>query len=175
MLEEERLLQRLDRLIAKADKVRKTYRQIPIGYEREYTNLDHGSFMEWRAQAHSFLVGLLDAEHAYVENFTSRVVHPYAEHLDEGEGILRAVREDVEAGYLAEIRILISAEVFTDFLEMAEHLHEIGYIHPAASLTGAVLKDGTRRIAHAKSVAVRSGNRSLAEKKEQEGCPLRWK
>lgn len=155
---EERSLQRLDHLIAKADQVRKTHRQIPAGYEREYTNLNHGSFMEWRAQAHRFLVGLLGAQHAYVENFTSRVEHPYVEHLDEGASILRAVREDVKDGYLVEVRTLISAEVFTDFLEMAKHLHENGYTHAAASLTGAILENGMRKIASANNIAVRSAD-----------------
>jgi hypothetical protein len=154
---EEQTLERLDRLIDKADKVRKTYRRNPVGFE-EYTNLDHSQFMEWRAQAHSFLVGLLGAQHAYVENFTSRTVHPYIDDLDRGAGILRAVREDVKDGYLIEVRTLISAEVFTDFLEMAEHLHENGYIHAAASLTGAVLENGMRNIASANNIVVRSAD-----------------
>ena len=33
-----------------------------------------------------------------------------------GQSILRSVREDVEVGYLTDIRTLISAGVFTDFL-----------------------------------------------------------
>jgi hypothetical protein len=48
--------------------------------------------------------------------------------------------------------------VFTHFLEMAEHLYENGYIHPAASLTGAVLEDGMRKIAGANNIAVRSAD-----------------
>jgi hypothetical protein len=154
---EEQSLQRLDHLIAKADEVRRTFRQNPVGWE-EYTNLDHGAFMEWRAQSHSLLVNLLGAQHTYVENFASRVTSPYLHLLDEGTGILRAVREDVEGGYLIEVRTLISAEVFTDFLEMAEHLYENGYIHPAASLTGAVLEDGMRKIASVNNIAVRSAD-----------------
>jgi uncharacterized protein YfeS len=71
---------------------------------------------------------------------------------------LRAVREDVKDGYLIEVRTLISAEVFTDFLEMAEHLHENGYIHAAASLTGAVLENGMRNIASANNIVVRSAD-----------------
>jgi hypothetical protein len=58
-----------------------------------------------------------------------------------GQSILRSVREDVEDGYLTDIRTLISAEVFTDFLEMAEHLDDNGYKDPTAYSTGAVLED----------------------------------
>lgn len=77
-------------------------------------------------------------------------------HVKTGQGILRAVREDVEGGYLTDIRTLISAEVFTDFLEMAEHLHDNGYKDPAASLTGAVLEDGLRKIADANIVKLKA-------------------
>jgi hypothetical protein len=44
--------------------------------------------------------------------------------------------------------------VFSDFLDMAGHLLEGGYYHAAASLIGAVVEDGLRRIAAASSVAV---------------------
>jgi hypothetical protein len=155
MLVEERLLKRLDHLILKADEVRQTHRPNPPLYI-DHPTLNHGAFMGWRAQAHSFLTGLLGAEHVYVENFISKCEWSYVQHLDAGQEILRAVREDVEGGYLTDVRTLISAEVFTDFLEMAEHLHENGYIHPAASLAGAVFEDGMRKVATANGVTVRS-------------------
>jgi hypothetical protein len=44
--------------------------------------------------------------------------------------------------------------VFGDFLEMSEHLLTEGYKDPAASLTGAVLEDGLRRIARNNHIAV---------------------
>lgn len=47
---------------------------------------------------------------------------------------------------------LIEAEVFSDFLEMAQHLLDSGYKDPAASLAGAVLEDGLRRVGSAASV-----------------------
>jgi len=48
---------------------------------------------------------------------------------------------------LTSIRRLIRAEVFTDFLDMADHLHENGYHHAAVSIAGAVLEDGLRQLA----------------------------
>jgi hypothetical protein len=60
---------------------------------------------------------------------------------------LRGLRDDVEAGYLQRAADLIAAEVFSDFLDMAEHLLDKGYHVPAASLVGAVLEDGLRRLA----------------------------
>jgi hypothetical protein len=62
------------------------------------------------------------------------------------QSILRSIRVDVEEGYLTGKRTLISAEVFTDFLEMAEHLDHNGYKSTTAYLTGAVLEDGLRKL-----------------------------
>ena len=39
---------------------------------------------------------------------------------------------------------------------MAKQLIDHGYVHPAASLTGAVLEDGLRRIAVSRSVSIKA-------------------
>jgi len=67
---------------------------------------------------------------------------------------LRRLRSDIEKGYLRKTANIISAEVFGDFLEIAEHLLTEGYKDPAASLTGAVLEDGLRRIARNNDITV---------------------
>ena len=46
-------------------------------------------------------------------------------------GILRALRADYAAGYLATVEELIHADLFSDFLEMAEHLLNQGYKDPS--------------------------------------------
>lgn len=80
------------------------------------------------------------------------------DHVAAGVGILSAVREDAELGLLRSTRELVTAEVFSDFLEMAKHLYETGYRIPAASLAGAVLEDGLRRIAEKHDVTVKAGD-----------------
>jgi hypothetical protein len=71
-----------------------------------------------------------------------------------GLELLRRLNSDVQNGYLRKINNIISAEVFGDFLEMAQHLLDEGYKDPAASLTGAVLEDGLRRIARNNDITV---------------------
>lgn len=118
------------------------------------TNTDRvepGPFSEWQSQTLAFLMSTFAAEHTYVSRFvdlthpSDGVSGPMGEHRDGGLGVLRAVREDVVDGYLRSLRDLISAEVFSDFLDMADHLLTEGYHHAAASLAGAVLEDGLRR------------------------------
>jgi hypothetical protein len=152
---EERTLERLDRLIGKGDAVRATRRQLPPNVITSVT-LDAGAFAEWQSQALSFLTNLLGSEHIYVERFATVVRKASSSSVTAGQGILRAVREDVQGGYLIDVRTLVSADVFSDFLDMAEHLHENGYKDPAASLAGAVLEDGMRRIADNNGIQLKS-------------------
>jgi hypothetical protein len=71
-----------------------------------------------------------------------------------GQGILRAALEDLEDGYLFDVRRLIEAEVFSDFLDQAEELLRTGYSGPAAVVAGCVLEDGLRRLCVANGIAL---------------------
>ena len=76
------------------------------------------------------------------------------DHVASVVGIFKAVRRDIESGMLANFRRSIQAEVFADFLDMAEHLHREKYKDAAAVLLGAVLEDSLRKIADANGVDI---------------------
>lgn len=80
-------------------------------------------------------------------------------------GILKAAMIDFREGFMADAKLLISAEVFADFLIQAEMLLENGYKDAAAVVIRAVLEDGLRRVCVAKGIAVkdRDGVHQLAE------------
>ena len=61
-------------------------------------------------------------------------------------GIIRAAHKDLKAGLLEDTKALITAEVFSDFVEQAEYLLEEGYSLPSAVLVRAVLEDGLRTL-----------------------------
>jgi len=67
-------------------------------------------------------------------------------------GALRALRRDYDSGYLATVQNLVRAEVFVDFLEMAEHLMQQGYKDPAAVLIGSVLEEHLRTLCAARGI-----------------------
>ena len=75
-------------------------------------------------------------------------------HVSDLVGIFKAVEHDIKSGMLVNFRSLIQAEVFADFLDMAEHLHRESYKDAAAVLLGAVLEDSLRKIAGAKGVDI---------------------
>ncbi|MGB8582966.1 MAG: hypothetical protein WCD47_19265 [Candidatus Sulfotelmatobacter sp.] len=61
-------------------------------------------------------------------------------------GTLRALRTDYDAGYLQSAVELIHADIFANFLEMAEYLIQQGYKDPAAVVTGSVLEAHLRKL-----------------------------
>jgi hypothetical protein len=71
--------------------------------------------------------------------------------LVQAVGVVQALRDDVAAGFTRSFEELIHADVFADFLEMADELQGKGYKDPAAVLAGSVLEE------HLRKLAVRSG------------------
>lgn len=69
--------------------------------------------------------------------------------------ILRAIRNDYEAGYIQSITELIHADVFSDFLEMADHLIEQAYKDPAAVIAGSVLEEHLRKLCDKNGIDVK--------------------
>jgi len=79
-------------------------------------------------------------------------------HAVAGLAILQAAKDEIEGGYLKKTRTLAFAEIFDNFLEMADHLVQAGYKDPAASLIGAVLENGLRILAEENVITVRIGD-----------------
>lgn len=66
---------------------------------------------------------------------------------------LRVLRGEYASGRLRNFRELVTSDVFSDFLEMAEHLlTDDGYKDPAAVLAGGVLEQHVRKLCEKHSV-----------------------
>jgi hypothetical protein len=61
-------------------------------------------------------------------------------------GILATLLEDIAAGRLATVTELLHADLFGDFLDMAQHLLEEGYKDAAAVMAGGVLEEHLRKL-----------------------------
>ena len=158
MNSKEEILARLDTLIQKAENVLRTQKPVPDllpGHNTGRMILDVEAFSEWQIQSSAYLSNLLGPDSVYVRKFNAHVEHARPGHVSRGKGILKAVKEDVEGGYLKRIETLVSADIFSDFLDMAEYLLEEGYKDPAASLIGAVLENGLRKICKNRGITVK--------------------
>jgi hypothetical protein len=73
-------------------------------------------------------------------------------HIVQIHGVIGALQHELKAGLLLDIRRLLQAEIFADFLEMAEHLLREGFKDAAAVLSGGVLEDALRKLTDAKGL-----------------------
>ncbi|WPR70492.1 hypothetical protein SLW70_11125 [Flavobacterium sp. NG2] len=72
-------------------------------------------------------------------------------HLTSIIGIVQALKDDLKSGYIESLTELVHAEIFSDFIEMADHLVATGYKDPAAVIAGSTLES------HLKKIAVKNG------------------
>jgi hypothetical protein len=66
--------------------------------------------------------------------------------MEQVRGTLQALRDDYESGYLQSVVELVHADIFADFLDMADYLIQQGYKDPAAVVAGSVLEEHLRKL-----------------------------
>ena len=165
-----KLIERVGQLLEKGQKVAATKRSNSSEHVIAPSTVNSPLFHEWKNHSQNVISMVCGEDSPYYKNFVEGVKTAHPSDVDHGIGILTALKEDLELGYLTRVKDLVSAEIFTDFIEMAQHLLNNSYKDPAASLVGAVLENGLRQIAQKHAVEVKSGddigslNTKLADK-----------
>lgn len=145
----EDLKRRVDELINIAGQVLTTRRSSDFG---SYVSSEQ--FNEFRSASLSFLRNTFGTEHPFYVEFNKQAKEATPYDTEEGRGILKAVKQEIEGGWLFTVKGLISAEIFSDFLEMAEYLLNEGYKDPAAVMTGSVLEEHIRQLCIKNSIPI---------------------
>jgi len=73
-------------------------------------------------------------------------------------GILKALVSDIESGYMKSLTDIVHAELFSDYLEMAQHLIEKGFKDAAAVIAGSTLEAHMKQLAGKFGIDVEDGN-----------------
>lgn len=74
-------------------------------------------------------------------------------------GVLKALKADYVAGHLRSVTELIHADLFSDFLEMAQHLQSEGYKDAAAVIAGSVLEGHLRKLCDKHGISVENNGK----------------
>lgn len=143
-------------LVARAEEL------IQLGVDTRSTNkntresiwVNSEIFYTFRASALSFLSNVFGSKHPYYTEFNKIVEAAHASKTESGIGILRAVKNELEGGWLTSTKGLISAEIFSDFIEMADHLLTENYKDAAAVMLGSVLEEHLRTLASVNGIEV---------------------
>lgn len=109
-------------------------------YVDKITELEDKLFSKWFSQTATCLTDIFGEDHSYTKNFKSTCSRPNMPNVDGGIGILTAAKEDIDNGHLNGLFGIISSEIFSDFLEMADHLLQEKYKDPAAIVIGISLE-----------------------------------
>lgn len=122
------------------------------GYNEDL--VDSGKFAGLRASALSFIAMAYGNKHSHYTEFDTRIDNNFEHKAQEGHAILLSIQNEIEGGWVFSVKQLISAEIFSDFLEMAEHLLNQNYKDPAAVMIGSVLEENLRQLCSANEIDV---------------------
>jgi hypothetical protein len=132
--------------------------------------LERGSAGAFRAAGLSLLLDIYGTNHHHYRDFERLTDGEHGHRVDQyahAVSILKVVREEILAGWLEGTRGLIAAEVFSDFLEMAQHLWDEGYKDAAAVIAGSSLEAHLKRLCetHGIDLEVTNAKGELVAKK----------
>jgi len=155
------LKRRIDELISQAYQVLRT---TDTSNDMKWVNSE--KFSEFRTASLSFLKNTFGETHPYYQEFNENAQPSRADNTEKGRGILSAVKQEIEGGWLFTVKGLISAEIFSDFLEMAQYLLDEGYKDAAAVMVGSVLEEHLRQLCIKNSIPIVSikDGKSVAKK-----------
>jgi len=124
--------------------------------EIEAISYDEEKYSELATSSKSLIFKLYGAEHPYyiavniaLENFAETPAL---------RGILNSIKKEINEGFLLKVSNLVSAEIFSDFIEMAEYLLNKGYKDASAVIIGSTLEEKLRQIAKNNNIDIRDTN-----------------
>ena len=132
---------RVNYLISLCEQVLKTRRNT----EHRSDQVENRVHNKYKSASLSFLKQYYGDSHPYYESFKS-YDSSYGPTVECSLGILEAVLDEINEGWYKSIRGVISAELFSDFIEMANHLLNEGYKDAAAVMLGSTLEEHLRQL-----------------------------
>lgn len=154
MTVESKILSRLDELLALGKRVLATRRSPPSSFLTD-DFVDVQLANQWLTSCLNLLSRVLGENSAHYQRIKEQFAeYPKWPNVDQAFGVLLAAKDDYESGSIFNMKMLIEADVFDEFLGQAEHLLEAGYFQPAAILAGSVLEDGLRKLCLANEVTL---------------------
>ena len=139
--------------MTKTKLLEKISRIILIGEEAETKKLPLGSnqvipdhfYHPFFISAIELIMDLFTKESLYYTAFVGHVSNKNRQ-IETGISILKEIRFQVEHDFLFDLDTMVAGEIFTDFLDMAEHFLSLHYKEAPAVLIGGVLEERLRKM-----------------------------
>ncbi len=128
-----------------------------LSSERSYdysSRVDTVLFASFRSASLSFLKNVYGHEHPFYTDFLEQTKGGYPYEAKAGKGILISVKQEIDNGWLFSLKSLITAEIFSDFLEMAKYLLDEDYKDAAAVMIGSILEEHLRQLSNKNGISI---------------------
>ena len=123
---------------------------LPTEYDKHFGKPPrNGDAQQWATSAQNLIQAVYGEQSPHYKNFVTAFSN-YAGWESQWkilEGVFLSAKEDFEGGYIFDVDLRISGEVFGDFVVLARHSLSEGYKDVAAVLACAALEDALKRFA----------------------------
>jgi hypothetical protein len=151
----DQVLKHLQTLIDKAEYLLTTVHEVP-GYARskeKHEIVDPFTFIKFRTASLHFIQTTLGKDNEYWNEFWQKCQSNAPYHVKAGKALLEELLLMFNSTWLWTTHGIATAEVYADFLEMAEDLLDAGYKDAAAVMIGGVLEEHLRRLCKKNDIA----------------------
>lgn len=113
------------------------------------TNVPAGAWQQWATSAQNLIRAVFGEESPHYKNFLTAFndCSGYDYQVNVLKGVFLSAKEDFEGGYVFDVDLRVSGEIFGDFVGMARHALSEGHKDVAAVLACAALEDTLKKYA----------------------------
>lgn len=141
-----KIIKRLEELIELVNKVRGT-RRAPAPNHITSDFVDVQLANQWFTSSLSLISRVFGESSIHFQSLNKQFKdYPKWPNVDQAFGVLLSAKDDYEKEALFDVKQLIEADLFDEFIEQAEHLFDVGYFQAAAVIAGSVLEDALRKL-----------------------------
>ncbi len=117
---------------------------------------EEGDWKRWATSVQSLIRAVYGERSPQYENFLTAFAacRGYERDVNALKGIFLSAKEDFEGGYVFDVDLRVSGEVFGDFLALAKQSLSEGHKDVAAVLASAALEDAMKRFAQVSGLDV---------------------
>ena len=129
---------------------------IPFHSGDPFTYVPDGSWEGWATSAQNLIKAVFGEDSPHYINFTEAVKTCAGDgaHVKGLQGRFKSAKEDFEGGYVFNVDLRVSGEVFGDFIVLAKQSLAEGHKDVAVVLASAALEDSLKRYATANGLNV---------------------
>ena len=145
-----------DKFLKRFQELDEKFASMPLSPGASSGYFKEGVWIEWATSCQSLIKAVFGTDSPHYVNFTGHVTrcNGYEHEVDSLRGIFQSAKEDFEGGYVFNVELLVSGEIFGDFVALAKLALAEGNKDVAAVLASAALEDALKRYARANNLTV---------------------